>query len=108
MWRTLKNVAIFDSDDEDEKTDDDEMKQGTSAKGEKPKRIVSGTKHRKAKKTTRKTTRKKLAVSDEAKENDYQDESTLAPRLVCINGWKTRCHVACTQQCTYSYHHGNK
>ena len=80
MWRTLKNTAIFDSDDKDEektdedeeKTDDDEMKQGTSTKGEKPKRIISGTKHRKAKKTTLKTTsRKKLAVSDEGKENDY-------------------------------------
>ena len=51
MWRTLKNAAIFDSDDE-EKTDNDEMKQGTSAKGEKTKRIVSGTKYGKAKKMT--------------------------------------------------------
>ena len=70
MWRTLKNAAIFDSDDEDEeKTDDDEMKQGTSVKGEKPKRIISGTKHGKAKKTMLKTTNhKKLAVSDEGKE----------------------------------------
>ena len=106
MWRTLKNAAIFDSGDEDkEKADHEEMKQGTSAKGEKTERIVSGTKHGKAKKTTRKTTScKKLAVSDEGKENDYQDESTLAPRLVCINGRNTHCHVACTQQSAYSYH----
>ena len=47
MWRTLKNAAIFDSDDE-EKTDNDEMKQGTSAKGERTKRIVSGTKIQKS------------------------------------------------------------
>ena len=52
MWRMLKNAAIFDSDDEaEEKTDDDEMKQGTSAKAKNRKGsfLVLNYKHRKAK-----------------------------------------------------------